>query len=559
MGKSSQQIAARTSDRRSRSLGGIDFRHPVAFWAGVGAVCVGVLAHLPMYLASAGMHYRMVGMSPDAPMLIGMAVIVVGLAAVGYGLVGRPPESATQRTQTQRLTIRSLDDARLRPSHVALILVMSIAVTIDASKPITLGFVIPGMAKEYGLGSALKPSGALPVALLPLFGLGGTLIGSLTWGRLGDLIGRRASILLAGVLFIATSICGAMPSYEWNFAMCFIMGIGVGGMLPITLTLIAELLPRRHRGWAMVMIGGELALAYVMTSVLASALIPTYGWRILWLLGLPTGATLIALQRFIPESPRFLLLRNRTDEAMVVMRRYGARVVQSDPSEATPASTASGHRATGLPRHRRSMAIVLLALGAGLVTYGFQLWIPTNLQKLGFTEVTSAGFLRDSALIGLPVTAVVALLYAFWSARGTILLLALTTIAALLGFVAGGDGVVNHRLLLQVLLTAPIAIINSLLAAVLAYTVETYPTTIRSTATGFAAGVSKTGGVALTALVAAAIAPPSIRNTALLGVIPLVLGTAAILIVRVETSGRSLEDISASPSTADGIASRAIP
>lgn len=71
--------------------------------------------------------------------------------------------------------------------------------------------------------------------------------------------------------------------------------------------------------------------------------------------------------------------------------------------------------------------------------------------------------------------------------------------------------------------------------------------------------MSKTGGVALTALVAAAIAPPSIRNTALLGVIPLVLGTAAILIVRVETSGRSLEDISASPSTADGIASRAIP
>lgn len=97
----------------------------------------------------------------------------------------------------------------------------------------------------------VEPTGSVPVALLPLFGLGGTLIGSLTWGRLGDLIGRRASMLLAGVLFIAMSTCGAMPSYEWNFAMCFLMGIGVGGMLPITLTLIAELLPRRHRGWAM--------------------------------------------------------------------------------------------------------------------------------------------------------------------------------------------------------------------------------------------------------------------------------------------------------------------
>ncbi len=208
---------------------------------------------------------------------------------------------------------------------------MALAVTIDIMKPTALAFVMPGMTIEYGLKSPLNPAARIPVAYVALSGITGTVLGSFLWGWLGDRIGRRASILYAGIGFIATSICGAMPDFSWNLVMCFIMGVAVGGMLPICYALLAETIPARHRGWLMILIGADIAGGYVITSWLAVALVPTYSWRILWLIGLPTGMLFILLNRWIPESPRFLLAIGRDDEARAVMARYGARVVEGRP------------------------------------------------------------------------------------------------------------------------------------------------------------------------------------------------------------------------------------
>ena len=151
---------------------------------------------------------------------------------------------------------------------------MAIAVTIDVMKPTALAFVVPGMALEYGMKSPLNAAGIVPVVYLPLSGITGTVVGSFLWGWMGDRIGRRASILFAGITFIGTSICGCMPDYRWNFVMCFIMGLAAGGMLPIAYALMAEAIPARHRGWLMVVIGGDIAGAYIITSWLASELVP---------------------------------------------------------------------------------------------------------------------------------------------------------------------------------------------------------------------------------------------------------------------------------------------
>src|SRR3546814_9817457 len=62
------------------------------------------------------------------------------------------------------------------------------------------------------------------VSLLPFFALVGTVFGSFLWGAVADAYGRKASILLSAVMFVGTSICGAMPSLAWNVGMCFLMG-----------------------------------------------------------------------------------------------------------------------------------------------------------------------------------------------------------------------------------------------------------------------------------------------------------------------------------------------
>lgn len=529
----------------ARGRAGITFHHRGAFWFGVAATTVGVLLHLPMYYGARDQGYKLVGSSPDAAMVIGMILTLVGIAATAYGLF--PRLSEVSRGYVSKIRVKALDDAPIRPAHVGLLLVMAAAVTIDVMKPTTLAFVVPGMAKEYGLKSPLNPTATVPVAWLPFAGITGTVIGSFLWGWFGDKIGRRASILLAAVIFIGTAVCGSMPNYTWNFVTCFVMGLGVGGMLPITFALMAETIPARHRGWLMVLIGGDVAGAYILTSWLSTWLVPHFTWRILWLLGLPTGLLLVLLNRWIPESPRFLLANGRDDEAREIMAAYGARVVEEGTSDLAVEEHVQGTFGQLLkaPFFGLSVVVVLLGLGIGLMQFGFQLWIPTNLVKLKFTEVDSFRILRDSALIGFPLNFLVAWSYGFWSSKKTMIILAVLTAAALFGFVVAGNTVATNKTLLYLFLIVPIWGISSMAAVLIAYASEVYPTRVRSRGTGLAAGASKAGGVLVISAVVFALTIPSIRGTALIGAIPLVLATLALVAFGVETKKKQLERITA--------------
>lgn len=524
------------------TLGGVTFHHPVAFWFGVMAVTVGVIGHIPMYLMGKDNGYKLVGMPMDLPMKIGMVAIIVGLVASLYGLFPRP--IAANAESTSKIRVSALDDAPLGVTHVGLLLAMAVAVMIDIMKPTALAFVMPGMTMEYGLTSPLNPNGTAPAVWVALSGISGTVMGSFLWGWLGDRIGRRASILYAGIGFIGTSICGAMPDFYWNLVMCFLMGLAVGGMLPICYALLAETIPARHRGWLMILIGADIAGAYILTSWIAVELVPTYSWRILWLIGLPTGVLFVMLNRWIPESPRFLLANGREAEARAVMVRYGAVVVEETQSKFEVDSTLKGQWSQLMSHQFLGLTLVIgsLALGSGLVMFGFNLWIPTNLRKLGFTEADA--ILRNAALIGFPLTFLVAWMYGFWSSKKTIIVLGSLTAMALFGFVIAGDTIVQNRALLYTLLVMPIWGISSVISVLSVYSSEIYPTGIRARGTGFAAGASKAGGVVIITLASIGITVPSISTVALIGAVPMMLAVILVAIFGVETRKRRLEEIS---------------
>ncbi len=527
-------------------LGGVTFGNATAFWAGVVAVTVGVILHLPMYLMGKDSGYRLAGMPMNTPMLVGMGAITAGLVASLYGLL--PRRGPRRLPGTSRIVVSALDDAPLTMAHVGLLLTMTIAVTIDIMKPTALAFVLPGMAVEYGLKAPSNPGGTIAVAYVALTAIIGTVLGSFLWGWLGDRIGRRASILYAGIAFIGTSICGAMPSFAWNLVMCFVMGLAVGGMLPICYALLAETIPARHRSWLMILVGADIAGAYIVTSWLAVALVPEYSWRILWLIGLPTGLLLILLNRWIPESPRFLLAHSRDDEARAVMQRFGAVVmVEETAGDDHPGARDDGwwHALAGGGLFGLTAVVGCLALGSGLVLFGFNLWMPSNLRALGYADADA--ILRNSAIMGFPLTLLVAWMYGFWSSRKTIIVISALTAAALFGFVIAGNAIVQHRSLLYALLIVPIWGISSVVAVLSVYSAEIYPTRIRSRGTGYAAGASKAGGVAIIALVVSGIATPSIATVALIGAVPMTIAVLLVAVYGVETRQRRLEDITTDP------------
>ncbi|HEY6917318.1 MAG TPA: MFS transporter, partial [Allosphingosinicella sp.] len=338
------------------------------FWLGCLAIAVGVALHLPMFAESLAMGGHMAGMPMDPWMILGMALIGIGAPLSCYGAL---PKHRSRHSSTAGTLYEAPDSTPFTRAHAMVLLVLFFGLVIDTMKPATLGFVLPGLAREYGIPRS-------EAAYLPFVALIGTTVGSFLWGWLADVYGRRVSILLSTILFVATSICGAMPEFRWNLVMCFLMGASAGGMMPVVYTLLAEIMPPKSRSWVLVLIGGTgLVGGYLAASGAASLLEPVFGWRSLWLQGFPTGILLLALARYLPESPRFLAEQGREAELEEMARKFGIVRRQATETPAVSAELAQRHR--GL-----TTALVVAALSWSFVNFGLLLWLPSDLQAQGY-------------------------------------------------------------------------------------------------------------------------------------------------------------------------------
>lgn len=512
---------------RAAKYGIIGERAPV-FWAACAAIAFGVLLHLPMLAASRRMGNHIHDMPINAAMWLGMGAIVIGVPAAIYGALPKHRASHGAHAGT---SFEAPDSTPLNRWHAGVLAVLTIGLVIDVMKPATLGFVLPGMRREYGIGMAT-------VAWLPFVALAGTTIGSLGWGWLADVYGRRVSILLSTILFVSTSICGAMPLFALNLVMCFLMGCSAGGMLPVVYTLLAEIMPPSHRSWVLVLVGGTgLIGGYLAASGAAHAFEPLFGWRVLWLQGFPTGMLLLALAPLIPESPRFLAEQGRTAELEAMRNRFG--IVPSPRDGRPPADAAVASRRHG----RLTLALVTTGLAWSFINFGLLLWLPTDLQSRGYSSALASGILASSALIALPTIGVAAWTYSRISSKWTVVGTIVIALAGLAGALLPPQLLARPAILIAVVALLIIGT-NGMIAVLLPYSAENYPLGIRGRATGLVAGSSKFGGVAVQAAAIVGFIPTLIGG-ALTLILPAALSAALIAWAGRETRGRRLRELEA--------------
>jgi putative MFS transporter len=498
------------------------------FWGACAAIALGVALHLPM-LAMAHEHgNRLVGMAMEPEMWAGMVLIVLGVPAAVYGALPRQPAPHGDRAGT---SYEAPDSTPLGRWHAGVLLVLILGLVIDVMKPATLGFVLPGMSSEYGITQAT-------VAWFPFTALVGTTVGSFVWGWLADVYGRRVSILLSTILFVSTSICGAMPMFELNLLMCFLMGCSAGGMLPVVYTLLAEIMPPKHRSWVLVLVGGTgLVGGYLAASGAAHAFEPVFGWRALWLQGFPTGLVLLALAFLIPESPRFLAEQGRDLELARMQSRFGIvpRPRQPAPADAEVAAQRHG---------RLTIALVITALAWSFVNFGLLLWLPSDLQARGYSSALASGILASSAVIALPTIMLAAWSYSRLSSKWTLVGTVLLTLAGLVGALLPAP-ILSWPPLLVFVIALLIVGSNGMIAVLLPYAAENYPLGIRGRATGLVAGASKFGGVAVQGFALIGLIP-TLGGAALALLLPMGASAALLAWAGRETRGRSLRELEAS-------------
>lgn len=463
------------------------------FLFGAAMLSLGVILHLPMMASDliAGRHLMAMGF--DNAMIAGMALILAGTILAGFALWRHVP--------SDNHDIGVSPPLRIGARHWLLIVALVSVLVVDTMKPATLGFVVPGMSVEYRLPRS-------DVAWLPFAALTGTTVGSVLWGWFADHQGRRAAILLSTLMFIGTAICGAMPGFGWNIFMCFLMGASAGGLLPVAYALLTELLPLKRRGFFLVLVGGlGSAGGFFAASGFASLFEPVYGWRALWLIGLPTGIVVLLLSLWLPESPAYLARVDRIADARASVAAYGGALIEHRHPEDRHEEVESG-----FGRHS-ILLLVLVGLIWGLTNFGFLLWLPTLLEAEGMGVAASSSLLAASSFIAFLTIFPATILYQRLGGAAA-MLIALGAAAAGLALIAATG---PHTAGILLVLVG----VNGVIAMLLPYAAECSPARSRGRAVGFVAAGSKAGGLIAQAATIAGMAPGA-KLATLIILIPLV-------------------------------------
>ncbi len=286
-----------------------------------------------------------------------------------------------------------LAEARVSGFHLRLGLIMGLLTLFDGYDTFNPAYVIHYVAAPWGL----KGSQA---GLLISSGLIGFLIGSAVHGLIADRLGRRGTLL--GGLWITSIFTVLTALFADSFisfcALRVLTGLGLGVLLPLATTYINELAPRRVAnsfalwgvalGWAL---GGTIA---GLVGVFAT---PVLGWKALYWVGSASFLLLPFLHSQLPESPKFLVLSNRTGEIRKLLGRLrperAALYASSTISVARAQQAVNPVAVLVSRRYRRTtFAIWLSAFLSLFCIFGLTGWIPTVMMQRGETFSASFGF-----------------------------------------------------------------------------------------------------------------------------------------------------------------------
>ena len=225
---------------------------------------------------------------------------------------------------------------KLTSNQWKLICTANVADLLDFFDFFLIGYVTAALTKEWSL--AYWQGGAILLAS----GLG-AVPGALTWGWLGDKIGRRTVFIWSAVtISLATGIMvftpgpnGFVPGWLFLAFFRFFVGIGNAGIFTIDLPLVQEFIPAHKRGWVSALVTTLLPAGSMLAGMIAAWLLPHIGWRGLFLVGLSPLVLVFMIRFWVPESPRWLIRMGRHEEA----RRSLAWALMIDPAEiALPAA-----------------------------------------------------------------------------------------------------------------------------------------------------------------------------------------------------------------------------
>lgn len=288
--------------------------------------------------------------------------------------------------------LRTPDERALTPIQFIALVLCFLVVAADGFDVASIGYVAPLIKRAWLLEA---------IELGPLFGAGlaGLAVGSFVFGPVADRIGRKRVIALSLLIFGAGSLaCAFAPSLSMLIALRFITGAGLGGAMPNAITLSSEFSPARNRAWMVTLMFCGFTLGLALGGGIASVLIPSFGWKGVFVFGGAFPLFLAPVVWFgLPESLSFMAGKPQyAAEAARVARRLGVDALAYADAEATEGfdTAAARERVVSVlfSRHYRAGTLLIwLAFFSTLwVYYQITNWLPTVMTSSGIDVAHAA-------------------------------------------------------------------------------------------------------------------------------------------------------------------------
>ncbi|MEW9180062.1 MFS transporter [Bacillus mycoides] len=376
----------------------------------------------------------------------------------------------------------------------------------DAMDVGMLSFVIVALQKDWGLSTQ-------EMGWIGSVNSIGMAVGALLFGILSDKIGRKSVFIITLLLFsIGSGLTALTTTFAMFLVLRFLIGMGLGGELPVASTLVSESVEAHERGKIVVLLESFWAGGWLIAALISYFVIPKYGWEVAMALSAVPALYALYLRWNLPDSPRFQKVAKRPS------------VIENIKS------VWSGEY--------RKATIMLWILWFCVVFsyYGMFLWLPSVMVLKGFSLIKSFQYVLIMTLAQLPGYFTAAWFIERLGRKFVLVTYLIGTACS--AYVFGIADSLTALIVAGMLLS----FFNlGAWGALYAYTPEQYPTTIRGTGAGMAAAFGRIGGILgplLVGYLVASQASLSLIFTIFCGSI--LIGALAVVILGQETKQREL-------------------
>lgn len=424
----------------------------------------------------------------------------------------------------------------LNQVHYWTVMVAALGFMFDSFDTYIVSYAMPSIIQEWNITPVEN-------GMLTSMGFWGMFVGAIILGPLTDRFGRHIGFIATILGFSLLTGVTALTENIWQFAIVrFLTGMFLGGMIPINTAMVSEYVSARHRGRFTAILTVLWPFGLLAASLASLTLVTVYGWRVLFYIGVLPAILAFVAARKVPESPRWLSVRGRTEDAAKVLKKLGAS--DEDVKDLVSDKVAEKIPVTVLLQPQYIKRFILTGgyyFFSYFGYYGFVLWLPTILVTVHGLDLartfTYTLFVAIAAILGRATAFYTIekfgrkqLFYVGFGVGG---------IAALVfGLIDNPSYLVIGACILSWLYEQGVA-------GTVVWTAELYPSQVRATATCWSTGLGRVSSAIAPIVFGYFMAQKMYYAIFVTMAVSFWIAVALVIFLGIETRGRTLEEVGA--------------